>query len=96
MDREKLIMEELDEYLKEGPYDTEGNVYSLLIYEISYYLDNFAEIVGLVLKDDNKELRDRILSGINLESEQAVRGYIRAYLESTVIACTFPDRWKKR
>ncbi|MBO5224377.1 MAG: hypothetical protein J6C23_07695 [Clostridia bacterium] len=95
MNKKLIITEEINNYFKRINCKVFEEKFNSLLYETMCFLDNFTDIVRDALSNDSEEVRQYVLSKIDLEDEKQVRDYVRFYLENAFV-CTFPNRWKKR
>ena len=85
MDRKKIIMTEIDKFLKNNPNFDSLCMRNFLFLEVSEYLDNFNDFVKSVFSDEGETLANLVLSNIDLTNEIQLADNVRLYLENAIL-----------
>ena len=85
MDRKKIIMTEIDKFLKNNPNFDSLCMRNVLFLEVSEYLDNFNDFVKSVFSDEGETLANLVLSNIDLTNEIQLADNVRFYLENAIL-----------
>ena len=90
MDRKKIIMAEIDKFLKNNPNFDSLCMRNFLFLEVSEYLDNFNDFVKSVFSDEGDVSTNCILSNIDLTNEIQLADNVRFDLENAIL-CSLID-----